>query len=821
MPESVHSRWWIASEVVVGLAVLVLPWCLGGAPFWSLEILVGLSSLAFMLWAIGAVRSHRRWAPQVVLLVPLVLSLVALVQLLPMPPPLLQWLSPAAAELREFSLLPLGLTRWRPISMDAPSTARALARFLALGALLAVSLELGRKEAARRRLAMALALSGVSIALCGFLHLVLGEDALLGVHHFRTTLNLITPFGNTNHLAAWETLGGTVALGLALSARSHDEILGWVIAAIICGVAVFLSLSRGGVGSFVATLGLVGAAALSRKSGGIRAVFPWVVIAATVSFAGLLAFEDLAARAATVSTLERIQATKIELWPMMAKGIIHFWPLGMGLGAFELGFTRYQTEQLDVTFTHAENVALHYAGEVGIGMAGVLLVVIVIAGKRAWHEVKDSALERTLLIAVAGLLLHDVFDFSLELNAVSVGLAVLAGLACATRASGGPRQSVTGRSVALGAAISIVAFVALRLGSDTHNAAEAELRDALIARLPPAQTRALAVRLIDQHPADWVLYANGANDASRRGDPRESLAWVNRVLFLRPDDAHSHEAAARALLRLGKPIQALVELKSAWVLGQRRTLELGLAIAAKEDAFDRMLLDDQDFLLAAYQLLRAKGRARDAERLISAAAADSSELLRLEAQVLGVRHEADFGDAATALSSFDQLPESARDRAELVQVRVALLSKLGQRDEARRALEQLLSRDPSSIAVAVQLVDLYAAMGRPVAAREIITRARPFATTAGTRSELFQREASLWLSEDRLPRALDALQTASRLEPASADLHYRLAEIFERMGSVHSALEEVWRGRVLDSPEGAKARDAWADRLKAAELGLR
>ena len=474
-----------------------------------------------------------------------------------------------------------------------------------------------------------------------------------------------------------------------------------------------------------------------------------------------------------------------------------------------------------MTFTHAENIALHYAGEVGVGVAMVLLVVIFIAGRRAWQEAKDSTLERTLLITMAGLFLHDLFDFALELNAVSAGPAVLAGLACAIGTSKRPRQCVTEGGVALGATVSALALFALVLGRSTHGAAEAELGEALLAPLPPAQTRALAVGLIDRHPADWVLYANVANDASKRGDPRESLAWAHRVLFLRANDAHGHEAAARALLHLGEPMQALVEFKSAWALGDLRTLELGLAIAAKEIAFDRVLLDDRRFLLAAYQLLQAKGRSRDAGLLISAAAAHTSGVLQLEAQVLGVRHEADFGDAATALVNLERLPESTRGQSEVVQMKAALLSKLGQDEDATRLLDQLLGREPSNTAVAVQLVDLHAAMGRPLAGREIIARARPFAMTAATQSEFLQREAVLWLAEARLPHALDALQTASRLEPARADLHYRLAEIFERMGSLHSALEEVWRGRSLDTPDGATAHDLWVARLEAAELGLR
>jgi predicted Zn-dependent protease len=144
------------------------------------------------------------------------------------------------------------------------------------------------------------------------------------------------------------------------------------------------------------------------------------------------------------------------------------------------------------------------------------------------------------------------------------------------------------------------------------------------------------------------------------------------------------------------------------------------------------------------------------------------------------------------------------------------LGKLGRRDEAAAELERLLSREPGNVSVGFLLVDLYAAMQRPAAAREVLLRVRPFAASPAQRSATFEREAALWLAEERFPRALDALQTASRIEPTRADLHYRLAQVYERMGSLHSALDEVRRGRLLDSPEGARAQDAWVARLEAA-----
>jgi tetratricopeptide (TPR) repeat protein len=815
VPASDNSRWWLAAEAVLALSLVAVPWSFGGAPAWTLWLVIGLAAAALSLWVVGASKNHRRWGPHLVLLLPASALAVALLQLVPLPPALLAALSPPAAELRDFALAPLGLERWRPVSLDPPSTARAVGRIIGLGALTFVALELGRLERVRRRLLAVLALSGVSIAVCGFGHLLANVEALFGVHHFQTAVQLMTPFGNANHLAAWLTLCGTVAIGLALDAKSRDAAIGWAAAACACGVAGFLSYSRGGIGTLVATWGLVGAAVLARKGGGIRAVLPWVAIAATVAFAGLLSFEQLLDRADTLSSVDKLRATKVELWPMFARGAAPAWPLGLGLGAYELGFVRFQDQLLSVTFTHPENLALQWASEAGVpvtlGLGAVLVALFARARRRTW----DLPLERTAMIAVAGVLLHDLFDFALELNAVAVGVAVTAGLVCAVGRPQGERIAV--RRVGPVAAVLVLALgvVAALAGSPSHVAAEARLADAVRAGQSPEQVRALAVAAIDRHPADWVLYANTAADLARRGQPQEALAWVNRLLLLRPADARAHVAAAQALLRLGRPLQALVELKLAWALGDDSSLALGVRVAARERALDRVLLDTRGHLTRAYRVLRAEGRVDDAVALLDAAQqAALGDEVRVEGEVLRVLHAAELGDAAGALAAWDALPAVEQRRAELVLVRVTALSKLGRVDEAEDTLVQLVNREPANAKAAFALAGLLEARRAWEAARQVLSRLRAQAAGAQLRARTFEAEARTWAAEERWPRALEAYQTASRIEPARADLHYRLAEVYERMDSPHAALDEVRRGRLLDSPEGARAQDSWVDRLE-------
>jgi predicted Zn-dependent protease len=182
--------------------------------------------------------------------------------------------------------------------------------------------------------------------------------------------------------------------------------------------------------------------------------------------------------------------------------------------------------------------------------------------------------------------------------------------------------------------------------------------------------------------------------------------------------------------------------------------------------------------------------------------------------LLRVRHEAELGSPEAALAALDALEPSLAERNDLVMTRVQALTRLKRPDDVVKALEKLLIREPSNVNAALTLSETLGALNRPAAAREVLQRVRPFVTSTPARSALFQREAALWLQEERFPRALDALQTASRLEPTSAWLHYRLAEVYERMGSLHSAADEVRRGRLLDSPEGAKSRDEWLKRLE-------
>jgi hypothetical protein len=89
VPRSDRSRWWGAAELMLALALVATPWSLGGAPTWTLWLVVGLGSASMLCWSLGAARNHRRWGFDLALLLPAFAVVFSFFQLVPLPPSLL------------------------------------------------------------------------------------------------------------------------------------------------------------------------------------------------------------------------------------------------------------------------------------------------------------------------------------------------------------------------------------------------------------------------------------------------------------------------------------------------------------------------------------------------------------------------------------------------------------------------------------------------------------------------------------------------------------------------------------------------------------
>jgi predicted Zn-dependent protease len=830
----------LGAEVALAGLVVLGPLALGGAAAWVLWPLVGLAALAALLAGVGARRQgHSVHVP--LLAMPLLAGAVlCLVQLLPLPSGLLGWMSPEAAGLREFALVPLGLTGARPVSLEPSATWRELAKSLAYVLAFLAAVEVCRSRLARRRLLATLAFTGAAVSLLGLLHLLLGLTRLLGLLAYtHAQPPLVTPFGNPNHLAGFLGLSATVGLGLAVSSERRGRGVLFGAAALLSGAGVLLSLSRAGILFFLFGQVLLGVWLVRRRSEGrstermppvwSRGAAVVLLLCATLAVGGYVAWERLVAEAASADSMEELRHSKVDLWPMMAEAARAFPVLGMGRGAFEVAFPRYQTVPNPNTLTHPENAVLQLAAEFGV--PGLVLLALWV-----WGFVRLLRLERlgraelAVLAGVMALGLHNLFDFSLELPACAVAALV----ALATVARPEERESSVAlsrtwrlpatRGLGLAVGFAVLALVALGPGRHRFTVAEEELTALVRARPPLAEVRARAQLLIDRHPANYLLYSlvGSAYATGGKAAAGEALAFVNRALYLRPMDAASHRIAARALLALGHRGQAFLEYRLAYESGDSGVL-------AREALEQARTLEELQALTPgsaervaelALALFSKPGRQEQTLAWLAwarehfDAAPGVAALWEREARLRVVRGE--LGEAEALCAELERrVPEALEPQL----LRAEILRAQGRREDAIGLLERILPRFPGKIEVSFVLASQLLDVGQTRRAREVLQAANPFVTDYRQRARLLSLEGASYEREGLLARALERYQTVARLVP-EPQAHFTVARLQESLRRFGDAARSVREGlRML--PSGAN-RDAetWVARLEAEEKRL-
>jgi O-antigen ligase len=356
-------------------------------------------------------------------------------ELVPLPLALVEFLSPARAQLAR-SLAPVipGI-RAVPLSSDIPDAVLGVFSILGYIATFFLVRELAWRWNTRCWVpVIPLLIVSTSEAGLGCYQFLAGNSP----HAYGT-------YTNYDHFAGLleMTLPFAVLLGVALFGRSLLPVIvacgAWAAAALLL-LAIACSLSRAGFIIALCTLFLVTALSIGfhLSSRASRRMAVLAAAAAILVLTAALPSEQLIGRLALSGTDGSSEKnsidTRVQLSRQTLPLIAQFPIFGCGLGAYESNFLQYQSVGAAYRIQFAHNDYLQALAE--LGFAGFAIILAIIYGVMSQIFKGISRLmegERRLLVIACGgamvaILLHSLVDFNLHVPANAMTLAWIAGL---------------------------------------------------------------------------------------------------------------------------------------------------------------------------------------------------------------------------------------------------------------------------------------------------------------------------------------------------------------------------------------------------------
>jgi len=466
------SGWEEASRVLLRLVdagligvIFVAPLFMGGRGDIGRLVYVALVCWTSVCWLLRqCLLADARWRWSGLEGILLAGVLLVVLQLTPLPPAVLNALSP-----RISALLPLWTAQaipetqlgvWNQLTLSPQATRGGLITLIAHALLFLVLIQRIRSERDVKRLVRWLALAAIGMAALGLAQMLLSNGRFLWIyeHPSRDTYRVVKgPFQNQNHFAHFLALGigpllwwlhrlwtaaSKSSFGSGGRFSDRREILKHVltIGLGVAALAGLLTFSRGGVLAMFAAaaiaLGLlIRRGLLGKKS--LAAIGGLAVV--TFGALAIYGYEPLAARLSTLRdsrSLDELSAGRKALWAAHLRTIPQFAWTGAGVGSHPYIYPAYMPEDFDVEFTHGENGYLHLLVETGIpglilmlSAAGVILFWC-LGIAQAPAQTDGPALAAALVPGLAASMLHSFGDFVWYIPACLSLTIVLAACAC-------------------------------------------------------------------------------------------------------------------------------------------------------------------------------------------------------------------------------------------------------------------------------------------------------------------------------------------------------------------------------------------------------
>ncbi len=418
--------------VTICTAIVLTTLAYGTVHYWAMGVFALSAAGLVVFWCVDGMTLRSVQLNRGVLQLPLLaFILLGFIQLLP--------LRSAA----DNAGLPLSLSR--SLSLDPYATRLVLVQLISLFIYFVATIIFTDSPRRLRTLARVIMIFGFFLAMFGLTQSLTTDGTR--VYWFRELAQSTAfgPFINRHHFAGYMEMAIAVPLGLLFSGaiENYKRPL-YAFAAVLMGVSLIMTNSRGGIISLAAELFflvlIAGPLAKTKeKSKRLRAMLLRAGLAAglvAILFGGTLAVGGADVFNRLLGTVNASDPTtgRSHFWSVTLDVIKAHPIVGSGLGSFGVIYTRYDSRNGFYRLEQAHNDYLQILSDGGIlgGLIGLSFLIILFRKGFERRDTEDKFRRGIATGALAGcfaVLVHSAFDFTLHTTANALLFLVLAALA--------------------------------------------------------------------------------------------------------------------------------------------------------------------------------------------------------------------------------------------------------------------------------------------------------------------------------------------------------------------------------------------------------
>ncbi len=411
----------IAAGLVAAAAVPAL--LFGAVEYWAMAASGALAIIVFMAGVFtysGGIGGKKK-----LICTALALVLYLVFQMVPLPASVLGLLEPRMAAM-------MGPVAFHSVTVYQFKTEEALAR-LAVYLMVFFTSALFIDGRSVNKVLKGLSIFGFALALFAIVQHVTWNGKIYWFASFTPGGNPFGPFVDRDHFPGYINMIIPLSLAVAVASKSIEKKVLYTFFAAVMALSVFLSLSRGGVISFICGLAVFSAILLIRRSPKWQLMLLAVF---AVAFASFVLYAGVAPLLARFSKEGVSDTARLMAWKGAWAAFRDFPVFGTGLGTFVNVFTYYQPIHLQKIWEHAHNDYLELLTEGGlagflISAAFVVAILRAAFGEKSNWEGRAAYFKAGFIASLVTISVHSFVDFNLHVPSNAILLSIIIGLAVA------------------------------------------------------------------------------------------------------------------------------------------------------------------------------------------------------------------------------------------------------------------------------------------------------------------------------------------------------------------------------------------------------